>query len=84
VVKNLPFKQKIQVQSLEKEMASHSSIAWETPWTEELGRLSMAWGRKESDYLAKLFHIFIFKLLLLEKLNQIFKKLIKWDKVFRA
>ena len=33
-------------------MASHSSIAWETPWTEELGRLRMAWGRKESDYLA--------------------------------
>jgi hypothetical protein len=26
--------------SLEKEMATHSSIlAWEIPWTEELGRL---------------------------------------------
>ena len=26
--------------SLEKEMATHSSIfAWKTPWTEELGRL---------------------------------------------
>ena len=27
---------------LEKEMATHSSIlAWETPWTEELGRLQL-------------------------------------------
>lgn len=52
VVKNLPFKQKMQVQSLEKETASHSSIAWETLWTEELGRLSMAQGRREADYLA--------------------------------
>ena len=25
--------------SLEKEMATHSSIAWEIPWTEEPGRL---------------------------------------------
>ena len=42
VVKNLPAKQETQVQSLgqeeslEKEMATHSSIlAWEIPWTEE-------------------------------------------------
>ena len=46
VVKNLPAVQDIWVQSLgqedslEKEMATHSSILiWEIPWTEEPGRL---------------------------------------------
>jgi len=46
VVKNLPVRQETQVlslglkDSLEKEMATHSSIlAWELPWTEELGGL---------------------------------------------
>ena len=46
LVKNLPAVQETEVQSLvcqdpwEKEMATHSSIlAWEIPWTEELGRL---------------------------------------------
>ena len=46
MVKNLPAKQERQVQSLgwedslEKEMATHSSIlAWEIPWTEEPGML---------------------------------------------
>ena len=46
VVKNLPAKQETQVQSLggedslEKEMATHSSfLAWEIPSTEEPGRL---------------------------------------------
>ena len=35
--------------SLEKEMATHSSIlAWRIPWTEELGGLQST-GRKESD-----------------------------------
>ena len=45
-VKNLPAMQKTQVQALgqedtlEKEMATHSSIlAWRVPWTEEPGRL---------------------------------------------
>ena len=45
-VKNLPAMQEIQVPSLgwedtlEKEMATHSSIlAWEIPWTEEPGGL---------------------------------------------
>ena len=34
---------------LEKEIAIHSTIlAWDTPWTEEPGRLS-PWGRRESD-----------------------------------
>ena len=46
MVKNLPAVQETWIQSLnwedplEKEMATHSSIlAWETPWTEEPGRL---------------------------------------------
>ena len=45
-IKNLPAMQVTQVQSLsqadslEKGMATHSSIlAWRIPWTEELGRL---------------------------------------------
>ena len=45
-VKNVPEMQETQVQSigwtdsLEKEMATHSSIfTWEIPWTEEPGRL---------------------------------------------
>ena len=34
---------------LEKEMATHSNIlAWETPWTEKLGRLQSV-GLQESD-----------------------------------
>ena len=46
VIKNVPTKQEMQVQSLgwedpmEKEMAAHSSIlAWEIPWTKEPGEL---------------------------------------------
>ena len=46
MVKSLPAVQEIQVQSLgqedtlEKEMATHSSIlAWRIPWMEEPGRL---------------------------------------------
>ena len=46
VVKNLPAKQEMGVQSLgwedslEKEMATHSSVlAWRIPWTEEPSRL---------------------------------------------
>ena len=46
MVKNLPAKQETLVLSLgwedplEKEMATHASIlAWEIPWTEELGGL---------------------------------------------
>ena len=44
LIKNLPTMQETRVRSLgqedalEKEMAAHSSIlAWEIPWTEELG-----------------------------------------------
>ena len=55
MLKNLPAMQKAWVQflgqedTLEKEMATHSSIlAWKTPWTEEPVRLSL-WGCKESD-----------------------------------
>ena len=46
MVKNLPSMQEMWVQSfswedsLEKEMATHSSIlAWETPWADEPGGL---------------------------------------------
>ena len=53
MVKNLPAMQETWVQSLgqedslEKEMATHSSIrAWKIPQTEEPGS---PWGRKESD-----------------------------------
>ena len=53
VVKNLPVKQEIWVQSLgqedplEKEMATHSSIfAWRIPWTGEPGRLQSMGSQK--------------------------------------
>ena len=46
MVKRLPAMWETQVQSpgqedsLEKKMATHSStLAWKTPWTEELGKL---------------------------------------------
>ena len=52
--------QETQVQSLgqedplEKGMATHSSIlAWEIPWTEEMGGYS-PWGHKESDTTERL------------------------------
>ena len=52
VVKNLPAMWDTWVQSLgqedtlEKEMATHSStLAWKIPWTEEPGGCSL-WGRK--------------------------------------
>ena len=38
---------KIFRSSLEKEMATHSSIlGWEIPWTEEPGRLRSPWSHK--------------------------------------
>ena len=57
MIKNLPAMQETRVQSLgwedplEKEMAVHSSIlAWESPWTEEPGRLqSLALQRVVND-----------------------------------
>ena len=33
---------------LEKEMATHSSIAWRIPWREETGGYT-PWGHRESD-----------------------------------
>ena len=51
VVKNLPAKQEMPVQSLgqedslEEEMATHSSIlAWKIPWTQEWGGHGVAKG----------------------------------------
>ena len=39
-LKRLPAMKETWVQSLEKEMATHSSIlAWRIPWTEKPGRL---------------------------------------------
>ena len=39
-----------QEDSLEKEMATHSSIlAWEISWSEEPGRLQSMGSQKESD-----------------------------------
>ena len=59
-LKNLPAKQEMQqewrVRSLgqndpvEEEMTTHSSIAWEIPWTEEPGKLpSMGSQRVRHD-----------------------------------
>ena len=55
MVKNPPATQDMRVlslgweDSLEKEIATHSSIlAWEIPWTEELGR-PQSMGSEESD-----------------------------------
>ena len=58
-VKNLPAVQETQEMqivslgqedSLEKEMATESSIlAWEIPWTEEPGGLYSPWVAKESN-----------------------------------
>ena len=57
-----------QEDTLEKEMATHSSIlSWETPWTEEPGGLQST-GLKESDTtslslsLSEVRHSFIFQL----------------------
>ena len=63
-LKRLPALQVTWVQSLgredtlEKEMATHSSIlAWRIPWAEEPGGLYSPWGRKESDMTERLhFH----------------------------
>ena len=55
LVKNLPAMLETQVQflvwedSLEKELATHSSIlAWRIPWTEDTGRLR-SMGSQKSD-----------------------------------
>ena len=54
-VKHLPAMQETQVQSLEKEMATHFGIlAWEIPWREEPGRLYSPCAHKESDMPEKL------------------------------
>ena len=57
-VKNLPAMQETQVwflgweDSLEKEMATHSSIlAWRTPWIEDPGRLQ-SMGSQVSDMIS--------------------------------
>ena len=61
-VKNLPAMQETWVpslgweDSLEKKMATHSSIAWRMPWTEEPGRLqSMGLKKVEQDWVTNTF-----------------------------
>ena len=45
--------------SLEKEMATHSStLAWKIPWMEELGAGYCPWGRKESGTTERLHFLF--------------------------
>ena len=65
-VKNLPPMRKTWVQSLsqentlEKEMATHSSIiVWRISWTEDRGGYS-SWGCKESDMTEQLTHTHIY------------------------
>ena len=59
VVKNLPAMQETQVQSLgqedtlENEMATHSSIlAWKIPWTEKLGGIQSMGSQKSQTWLS--------------------------------
>ena len=59
MVKNLPAKQEMHVRSLdwedslEKEMATHSSmLAWEIPQTEEIGRLQSMGSQRGGHDLA--------------------------------
>ena len=63
--KNLPAMQEPGVKSLgqedslEEEMANHSSIlAWRLPWTERSLVGYSPWGRKESDTTERLTHLF--------------------------
>ena len=56
VVKNLPDKQEIHIQSLgqedllERKIATHSSIlAWEIPWTEKPDGLQSVGSQKGQD-----------------------------------
>ena len=47
-----------QEDSLEKEMATHSStLAWKIPWMEELGAGYCPWGLKESGMTERLHFI---------------------------
>ena len=46
------------VKTLEKEMATHSSIlAWRIPWTKEFGGLYSPWGHKELDMTEETRHV---------------------------
>ena len=59
-LKRLPAMQETWVQSLgwadslEKEMATHFTIAWRIPWTEEPGGLYSPWVHKEWDRTERL------------------------------
>ena len=61
MVKDLPARQEMQIQSLswedtlEKSMATHCSIlAWKIPWTQEPGGLQSVWSQRvEHDLVTK-------------------------------
>ena len=66
--------------SLEKEMATHSSIlAWRIPWMEELGGLQST-GRKESDMTERLYYASYYQLKMMEKAGTLrfWASLTKW------
>ena len=74
MVKHLPTMRETRIQPLgwedllEKEMATHSSIAWNIPWTEESGRLqSMGSQRVGHDRVTSLS---LFKILSLENIGK--------------
>ena len=77
MVKNPPAKQEMgQEDSLEKKMATHSSIlAWEIPWTEEPSRLqSMGSQRDKNDLAIKqhyLLYIYTFEFYIFKWLSYI-------------
>ena len=64
----------IWVRSLEKEMATHSSmLAWKMPWTEEPGRLHAVHGVTKSQIQLRDF-IFTFTFKLFAKIKYLFKR----------
>ena len=69
MVKCVPAMQMTQIRSLgqkdslEKEVATHSStLAWKIPWTEELGTGYCPRGRKESGTTERLHFHFLFSI----------------------
>ena len=66
--------------SLEKEMATHSSIlAWRIPWTEDLDRLqSMGWQRVGHDWATSLSFFFFFFIFILYKIVLVLPNITKF------
>ena len=71
-----------QEDSLEKEMATHSStLAWKIPWTEELGAGYCAWVTKSQAWLSDFTFTFHFTSLYGVKMNEITSTILK---IFRV